>query len=83
MSFMKMHSWEDDDQEEGSMIGSMLGPKMGTWSVNSKMDPRWNKSGRALGLVTSPPGEIQKWIEECKKKYGKIPKDCEYSFMKD
>ena len=31
----------------------MFGPKIGTWMVHSKKDPRWNKSGRGYGLVTS------------------------------
>jgi len=63
---------------------SMFGPKMGTWWVKSKTDPRWNKTGRGYGLVTSGgPGELGEWIEECKEKYGEPPDDAEMGFMKD
>jgi hypothetical protein len=66
------------------MFGEMFGPKMGTWWVSSKKDPRWNKSGYAEGYVCSGgPKEMQDWIEECKRKYGKPPDDAEQGFMKD
>lgn len=62
----------------------MFGIRMGSWSVSSKKDPRWNKSGRGYGLVTSGgPSEIQDWIDRCTKKYGNPPDDCSKSFMKD
>lgn len=62
----------------------MFGPKLGTWWVISKTDPRWDKHGRGYGLVTTNgPDECQEWIEECKKKFGEPPKDAEYGFMKD
>jgi hypothetical protein len=67
-----------------SMFGKMLGPKQGTWWVESKKDPRWNKSGRGVGLVCAGgPEEMKQWIEECRKKYGEPPDDCDYGFMKD
>ena len=67
-----------------SMFGKMFGPKMGSWSVYSKKDTRWNNSGRGYGFVCSGgPQEIQSWIDECKKKYGEPPDDLEYSFFKD
>jgi len=63
---------------------SMFGPKMGSWSVHSESDPRWNKSGRGYGLVTSGgPREMQEWIDECIEKYGDPPEDATRSFMKD
>lgn len=63
---------------------SMFGPKMGSWSVGSEKDPRWNKSGRGYGLVSSGgPSEMQSWIEECKKQFGEPPDDCYQSFYKD
>jgi hypothetical protein len=63
---------------------SMFGPKMGSWSVHSESDPRWNKSGRAEGLCCmGGPQEMKDWIEECKKKYGEPPADATMSFMKD
>lgn len=64
--------------------GSMFGPKMGTWSVNSKLDPRWNASGRAHGLVClGGPQDAHMWIEHCKEKYGEQPTDLMMGFMKD
>jgi len=82
MSMLGLH--DDEPKEEGSMFGAMFGPKMGTWWVQSKEDPRWNKTGRAAGLVCmGGPPEMQEWIDECKKKYGKPPADCEVGFMKD
>lgn len=63
---------------------SMFGPKMGSWCIHSKIDPRWNKNGRGYGLVvTGGPSEAKDWIEECKKKFGPEPKDLELGFMKD
>ena len=62
----------------------MFGPKMGSWCVTSKSDPRWNNSGRSEGLCCNGgPQEMQDWIEECKKKYGEPPADATMSFMKD
>jgi hypothetical protein len=63
---------------------SMFGPRMGTWWVHSKSDPRWNKSGRAEGFaMCGGPKEMQDWIEECKKKYGEPPEDATMEFWKD
>lgn len=63
---------------------SIFGPKMGTWTVHSNTDKRWNKSGRAYGLVCSGgPQEMHDWIEKCKEKYGNPPEDCTMSFWKD
>ena len=65
-------------------MGMIGGPRMGSWSVSSKKDPRWNATGRAMGLVCcGGPPEIQEWIEACKKKFGKPPDDLQYGFMKD
>jgi len=65
-------------------VATMFGPKMGSWSVYSKKDPRWNNSGRAEGLCcTGGPQEMQDWIKECERKYGKRPVDLTASFMKD
>jgi hypothetical protein len=73
------------DEEDDRGIGArMFGPKMGTWSIHSEKDKRWNKSGRAPGLVCGGgPSEMQDWIEECKKKYGEPPGDCTMEFWKD
>ena len=61
----------------------MFGPKLGSWTVSSKKDPRWNAQGEGYGLVTSGgPSEIYDWIEECKKKFGEQPDDLSVSFHK-
>lgn len=62
----------------------MFGPKMGSWWVNSEIDSRWNKNGRAPGLACEGgPDEMHQWIDYCKLKYGDPPKDAEMGFMKD
>lgn len=62
----------------------MFGPKMGTWYVQSKIDPRWNNTGRGYGLVTTGgPSEMSTWLEDCRKKYGSPPIDITVGFMKD
>lgn len=72
------------DHERDVCQDAMSKPRMGSWSVHSDSDPRWNSSGRAEGLVVEGgPPEMQRWIEECRKKYGDPPKDCMMSFMKD
>lgn len=59
-------------------------PKMGTWAVNSEKDPRWNKTGRAPGLISmGGPQEMRDWIAKCKKLYGDPPEDATMSFFKD
>ena len=68
--------------KEDAMV--MFGPKLGTWSVHSEKDPRWNKSGRGYGLVTSGgPQEMRDWIEKCKEEFGDPPDDATESFWKD
>lgn len=63
---------------------SLFGPKMGTWIVHSKTDPRWNKDGRARGFVCSGgPQEMQDWIDHCKELYGEPPEDATMAFYKD
>ena len=62
----------------------MFGPEMGTWWVESKKDPRWNKTGEGYGLVTTGgPSERQEWVDQCVEKYGDPPDDCGRGFMKD
>jgi len=58
-------------------------PKTICWSIHSKKDPRWNKSGRCFGLILMRPREANTWIEKCQKKYGKQPKDLTYEAYKD
>ena len=62
----------------------MFGPKMGTWWVSSKLDPRWNKVGRGYGSITSgKPKKLNKWIEQCMKSFGDPPADAKMGFMKE
>lgn len=62
----------------------IFGPKMGTWSVHSNKDSRWNNNGRAVGLASSDgPQEMKDWVEKCKAEYGEPPDDAECSFYKD
>jgi len=62
----------------------MCSPKIGTWWVSSKSDPRWNKQGRAKGFVIlGGPLQMRDWINLCKENYGKPPKDTEMGFIKD
>lgn len=73
-------SWNEDRHEEGSMFG----PKMGSWSVRSISDPRWNSNGRGYGLVClGGPQDAHTWVELCREKYGEPPADLVMSFMKD
>ena len=63
---------------------SISGPKIGTWTVHSDINPRWNKSGRGYGLVTEGgPDEMKGWIKECRKNFGEPPRDTTQSFWKD
>lgn len=76
-----MRMFDDRDAPEE---GSMFGPKMGSWYVNSRLDPRWNASGRSYGLVClGGPQDTHTWIEQCREKYGEQPADLEMGFMKD
>lgn len=77
---MLFSSDRDNEREKGSMFG----PKMGSWWVRSKKDPRWNKDGRGYGLVVlGGPGDMSDWIKYCTEQYGNPPDDCEQGFMKD
>ena len=65
------------------MLAPIGRPKTIHWSVRSKKDPRWNKSGSCLGLILMRPHEVNDWIKKCRKKYGKQPKDLTYEAYKD
>lgn len=59
-------------------------PKLGSWSVRSEKDPRWNCSGRGYGLVCSGgPPEINEWVARCTDALGPPPDDLMASFVKD
>ena len=74
-----------DDEPESDDWGSMFNPmRMGSWSVSSASDPRWNMSGDGLvGGMVIPPDAA--WaIREREKALGvKPPADLTYSYMKD
>ena len=55
---------------------------MGTWTVHSDKDPRWNASGRAYGSAFGCP-DLDAWVEYCRKKFGDPPDDATESFYKD
>lgn len=56
--------------------------KEGSWFVESKIDPRWDNSGRCFGDSFCVP-DMEKWIEKCKKEYGLPPSDATQAFYKD
>ena len=58
-------------------------PGMGTWTVHSDTDPRWNNSGSAFGDGLIGPQAMQDWIDRCREEYGEPPDDCTKSFWKD
>ena len=61
----------------------MFGPKMGSWWISSKEDPRWNDSGKGFcGGFTIPPAASEA-VNRLKDLYGEPPKDLEYGYMKD
>lgn len=63
---------------------SMFGPKKMYWTVRSKSDSRWNKSGEGMGLVVDGgPQEMKDWIEKCREIYGDPPSDATFSCMKE
>lgn len=56
----------------------------GSWSLYSKIDPRWNASGHSefVGGFSMPTACAEK-LEQLKTKYGEPPIDLEWSYMKD
>lgn len=62
----------------------LFGPKMGTWTVHSDDDPRWNCTDKAEGLVCEGgPQEMKDWVDRCTKLYGAPPDDLTVGFIKD
>lgn len=58
--------------------------RSGTWWLESVSDSRWNFSqhGDCVGGFVMPNECLQK-IEEFKLKFGELPKDLEWGYMKD
>lgn len=55
----------------------------GTWSLTSKIDPRWNARGEGLvGNFVCPP-ECQNQVDLFRMQFGEPPADLEYEYMKD
>lgn len=57
--------------------------KIGSWSVISKKDPRWNCNGRDIVGGFDMPRRCREKLKELEALYGKPPDDLEYSYMKD
>ena len=54
----------------------------GSWSLRSKIDPRWNDDGGgSVGGLVMPPA-CEATIKRNTKKYGEPPKDLEWGYMK-
>jgi len=60
----------------------MFGPKIGSWWLRSKEDPRWDSSGRGY-IGGFQCAEASKKIEELKELLGDPPHDLEIGAMKD
>jgi len=52
------------------------------WSISSKKDPKWNKSGTCGGFISLSPRDANNWLKKCRKKYGKQPSDLMYEANK-
>ena len=65
---------------------SMIGPKMGTFWVHSKSDPRFDNDWQMDWLIAGGvPDEVKEWVENKRKELDleKLPEDISYGFMKD
>lgn len=60
-----------------------MGMAMGSWCIISKLDPRWNASGRCEVGMFGMPQEAQQKLELNKKELGEVPSDLSFSYMKD
>lgn len=53
------------------------------WHITSGEDSRWDSSGiSTVGMIFQMPTKAKAWTKNCEKKYGKRPKDLEYSARK-
>ncbi len=48
------------------------------WKIYSKIDKRWNKSGKCTGFISLSPRAANNWLKKCRKKYSKQPSDLMY-----
>lgn len=64
---------------------SIFGDRPGTWWIESKKDPRWNKTARAKDLIFTAGlnEEAQDHLKKCRGLYGEQPDDLTYGGMKD
>lgn len=53
------------------------------WSICSEKDKRWNCSGVVRGGLSTAEEAVREQVKRMKKKFGKMPKDLEYSVMKE
>jgi len=61
----------------------MFGPKLGTWYLSSKSDPRWNIRGKAFVGGFAMCSECLLALNDFKRQYGAPPEDLEHGYMKD
>jgi hypothetical protein len=46
------------------------------WSVHSTSNPKWNKKGEGIGIISCEgPKEMQEWMSKCFQKFKKEPND--------
>ena len=57
----------------------------GAWSLSSKSDPRWNKSGSSsfMTVTSGMCKEAKDMLELLKEAYGELPEDLTYFCCKD
>ena len=79
MSFI--FSGDRDDELEH---GSMFGPKLGSWWLSSKKDPRFSTTGRGFVSCSGMHPEAERFIKSQAQYYcTEVPDDLEYGCMKD
>lgn len=76
--------FHDDEPAPDSDSGLMFNPfRMGSWSLTSMSDPRWDTFGVGLVGGLRMPEDATKALKAKKLILGTPPADLEYSYMKD
>ena len=60
-------------------MSSFLVSVLGTWSINSLIDPRWNAQGVVYVHIVGRVPASERKVEELKVLYGSTPRDLVYS----